>query len=191
MKILENLILLALLILFYWQLDINIEIDITLNPPNFLVSLITNSTSHIMLIPTTLVACSDARKHPCEQSWVPLAAGNFLTMSVTLSSFSRSVNMWSSGGHDTLWLDRWLALCWKTMKMEAAGVHLTCCVALHPRSSSCRSYFALNSINQLLLKWVSGPWLWIQCLKWSLCGTIDMAGSPRGFNWSCVTETAC
>jgi len=29
-----------------------------------------------------------------------------VTMSETLSSFSRSVNVWSSGGHDTFWLDR-------------------------------------------------------------------------------------
>jgi len=89
------------------------------------------------------------------------------------------------------WLDSWLALCWKTMKMEAACVHLTGCVALHPRSPSCWSYFALNSINQLLLKCLSGPWLWRQCLKWSLRVTLDMAGSPRGFYWNCITETAC
>lgn len=174
MKILENLILLVLLILFFWQLDLNIQIDITLSPPNFLVLLITNSSSHIMLVPSTLVFCICARKHQCEQSWVSLEAGTFLTMSEILGSFSRSVNMWSFWGHDTLWLDRWLPLCWKTMKMEAAGVHLTCCVALHPRSPSCWSYFALNGINQLLLKWVSGPWLWrlseVECMWYTWHG---------------------
>jgi len=33
----------------------NIEIDITRSPPNFLVLLITNSSSHIVLVPSTLV----------------------------------------------------------------------------------------------------------------------------------------
>jgi len=67
MKILENLIFFSTFNIFL-KLDINIEIDITLSPPNFLVLLITNSSSHIMLVPSTLVFCSGTRKHQCEQS---------------------------------------------------------------------------------------------------------------------------